>query len=151
MNPLGAAVVLVAGILLGAFVTWLLMRRPATDEPVTFEDDAPAVVPEGVSGVLAVLSSSAVVVGPHDEVLEATRAARSLGLARGSRVGVAEILDLVRLVRADGQTRVQDLELLRGPGEAILMALAGRVAALEDLQGPGASVLAERLDKPLAG
>ena len=131
MNPLGAAVVLVAGILLGVVVTWLLMRRPTTDEPITFEDDAPAVVPEGVSGVLAVLSASAVVVGPHDEVLEATRAARSLGLARGSRVGVAEILDLVRMVRADGQTRVQDLELLRGPGEATLY-LSARVAALAD-------------------
>lgn len=129
MNPLGAAVVLVAGVLLGALVVWLLMRRPPAPEPITFEDDPPPVVPEGVSDVLAVLSASAVVVGPHDEVLEATRAARSLGLARGTRVGIAELLDLVRQVRRDGQTRVHDLELHRGPGEATLY-LSARVAAL---------------------
>ena len=130
MNPLGAAAVLVAGILLGVLVTWLLMRRPPVEEPVTF-DDPPPVVPRGVSEVLAVLSSSAVVVGPHDEVLEATRAARSLGLARGTRVGVAELLDLVRQSRRDGQTRVHDLELSRGPSDSPLY-LSARVAALPD-------------------
>ena len=130
MNPLGAAAVLVAGIVLGALVAWLLMRRPAAEEPVSF-DDPPPVVPDGVSEILSVLSSSAVVVGPHDEVLEATRAARSLGLARGTRVGVPELLDLVREARRDGQTRVHDLELGRGPSDPVLY-LSARVAALPD-------------------
>ncbi|HEY0238117.1 MAG TPA: ATP-binding protein [Friedmanniella sp.] len=130
MNPLGTAAVLVAGILLGALVTWRLVRRPPADEPVTF-DDPPPVVPEGVSEILTVLSSSAVVVGPHDEVLEATRAARSLGLARGTRVGVPELLDLVRQARRDGQTRLHDLELSRGPSDPTLY-LSARVAALAD-------------------
>jgi two-component system sensor histidine kinase SenX3 len=130
VNPLGAAAVLAAGIVLGALVAWLLMRRPAADEPPSF-DDPPPVVPEGVSEILAVLSSSAVVVGPHDEVLEATRAARSLGLARGTRVGVPELLDLVREARRDGQTRLHDLELSRGPGDSTLY-LSARVAALPD-------------------
>src|SRR4051794_36809430 len=106
------------------------MRRSPAEEPVTFEDPPP-VVPEGVSEVLAVLSSSAVVVGPHDEVLEATRAARSLGLARGTRVGIPELLDLVRQARRDGETRVHDLELTRGPSESPLY-LSARVAALAD-------------------
>lgn len=130
MNPLGAAAMLVAGIVFGALVAWLLWRRPAVEEPVTF-DDAPPVVPQGVSEILSVLSSSAVVVGPHDEVLEATRAARSLGLARGTRVGVAELLELVRQARRDGQPRVQDLELSRGPSDATLY-LSARLAALPD-------------------
>lgn len=34
---------------------------------------------------------------------------------------------------------------LRGPGEALLMALAGRGHAVEELSGPGRAVLAERL------
>ena len=130
MNPLGAAAVLLAGILLGALVTWLLSRRTPVEEPVTFVDPPP-VVPQGVSEVLAVLSSSAVVVGPHDEVLEATRAARSLGLARGTRVGIAELLELVRQARRDKQTRVHDLELTRGPSDPTLY-LSARVAALPD-------------------
>jgi len=130
VNPLGAAAVLVAGILLGALVAWLFLRRPPAEEPPTF-DDPPPVVPEGVSEILSVLSSSAVVVGPHDEVLEATRAARSLGLARGTRVGVPELLDLVRQARRDGRTRVHDLELSRGPSDATLY-LSARVAALPD-------------------
>ena len=130
MNPLGAAAVLVAGILLGALVAWLLLRRPAAEETPTF-DDPPPVVPDGVSEILSVLSASGVVVGPHDEVLEATRAARSLGLARGSRIGLPEVLDLVREVRRDGRTRVHDLELSRGPSESTLY-LSARVAALPD-------------------
>jgi hypothetical protein len=36
-------------------------------------------------------------------------------------------------------------EEVAGPGEAILMALAGRAAALEDLAGPGRAILAARL------
>ena len=36
-------------------------------------------------------------------------------------------------------------EEVAGPGEAVLMALAGRAEALEDLTGPGGEVLAERL------
>ena len=130
MNPLGAAAVLVAGVLLGVLATWLLLRRPAVEETPTF-DDAPPVVPEGVSEILAVLSSSAVVVGPHDEVLEATPAARLLGLARGSRVGVPDLLDLVRQARRDGRPRVHDLELSRGPSDSTLY-LSARVAALPD-------------------
>ncbi len=130
MNPLGAALVLVVGIVVGVLVTWLLRRRPPAEEPVTFEDPAP-VVPEGVSEILTVLSASGVVVGPHDEVLEATRAARSLGLARGTRVAVPELLDLVRQVRRDGRTQVRDLELNRAPAEATLH-LSARVAALPD-------------------
>jgi uncharacterized protein (TIGR03083 family) len=36
---------------------------------------------------------------------------------------------------------------VRGPGEAILLAIAGRNAAIEELSGPGAATLSKRLDK----
>ena len=70
-------------------------------------------VPVGVAEVLAVLNSAGVVVGPHDEVLEATTTARTLGLARGTRIGVPEVLDLVRTVRRDQQ--VTDHRTESGP------------------------------------
>lgn len=37
---------------------------------------------------------------------------------------------------------------VRGPGEAVLLALAGRPHALDDLQGPGRDVLSTRLRTP---
>ena len=77
------------------------------------------------------LSSAGVVVGPHDEVLEATRAARTLGLARGSRVAIPELLDLVREVRRDGAAQRRDLQISRGSGAATTYLIV-RVAPLGD-------------------
>lgn len=37
---------------------------------------------------------------------------------------------------------------VRGPGEALLMTLAGRGTALDDLEGPGVPILAERVGRP---
>jgi two-component system sensor histidine kinase SenX3 len=128
VNPLGAAIALAVGLVLGVALTWLWMRRSTSEEPPTFEH-VEAVVPAGVSEVLRVLRQSGVVVGPHDEVLDATTAARTLGLARGSRVGVPELLGLVRDVRRDGRMRLLDLELTRGPGEPGTY-LSARVAPL---------------------
>lgn len=39
---------------------------------------------------------------------------------------------------------------VRGPGEALLMAIAGRKTALADIEGPGAPVLAERVGARLS-
>ena len=128
MNPLGAAIALAVGLLLGVLLTRLWLRRSPSAEPPTFEH-VDAVVPPGVGEMLRVLSQSGVVVGPHDEVLDATSAARTLGLARGSRIGVPELLELVREVRRDGDLRLLDLELTRGPGEPGTY-LSARVAPL---------------------
>jgi hypothetical protein len=39
---------------------------------------------------------------------------------------------------------------VRGPSEAVAMAVAGRAAALSELSGPGTAVLAQRLTSPSA-
>lgn len=128
MNPiLAAALALVVGVVLGLLVArWNRREQEEGLEP--FEDATP-VVPDGVAEVLAILTSSGVVVGPHDEVLEATSAARNLGLARGSRVALPELLALVREVRRDRMIRTVDLEVSRGP-RAAATHLAARVAPL---------------------
>jgi two-component system sensor histidine kinase SenX3 len=129
VNPTAALVAgLLAGLLLGMLIAWLVRRRPRV-EVVTDLSGEPSTVPEGVSAVLEVLTSSAVVVGPHDEVLEATVNARTQGLARGSRIAVPELLDLVRRVRREQVIESIDLELLRGSRGA-RMFLTARVAPL---------------------
>jgi hypothetical protein len=56
----------------------------------------------------------------------------------------------LRLVATDlDWTHGQGPEV-RGPGEALLMAIAGRKTALADLEGPGAPVLAERVGARLS-
>jgi two-component system, OmpR family, sensor histidine kinase SenX3 len=132
VNPTGATLLAFAvGVLLGAVVVWWLTRRPEQPSVVEFETTQP-VVPDGVSEVLAVLRSSAVVVGPHDEVLQASTQARSLGLARGSRIAVPELLELVRIVRRDGDIRTVDLEIKRAPGTAATTFLSARIAPLAE-------------------
>jgi len=78
-----------------------------------------------------VLPSSGVVVGPHDEVLEATATARTLGLVRGSRIAVPELLQLVRSVRRGGDGRMVDLQINRGVRVASTY-LTARVAPLDE-------------------
>ncbi len=132
MNPtLAALAALVVGVLLGLLLA-RRTRRERAEELDAFEVAEP-VLPAGVAEVLAVLPSSGVVVGPHDEVLEATRAARNLGLVRGSRVALPQLLDMVRAVRRDRLIRTADLEVSRGPRAASTF-LTARVAPLADEQ-----------------
>ncbi|AQX15404.1 MULTISPECIES: sensor histidine kinase [Tessaracoccus] len=52
---------------------------------------------------LHTLQSGAMLVGPHDEILVVNEPGVALGLARGSRVGFADLLEKVREVRAAQQ------------------------------------------------
>ena len=114
MNPIGVAIVaLVVGIAIGGLLAWARLRTRRAEPSPTF-DIADPVLPVGVAEVLSVLPSAGVVVGPHDEVLEATAIARNLGLVRGSRISVPELLQLVRSVRRYGDSRTVDLEIHRG-------------------------------------
>ncbi|HWI00650.1 MAG TPA: ATP-binding protein [Propionibacteriaceae bacterium] len=116
MHPIATLVAgLFGGLVIGICVAWLVLR-PRPNDLITDLEGEPPEVPVGVSSVLDVLSSSALVIGPHDEVLEATTSARTQGLARGSRVAVPEVLDLVRQVRRERAIRSLDLELVRGRG-----------------------------------
>jgi uncharacterized protein (TIGR03083 family) len=54
----------------------------------------------------------------------------------------------LKLVATDVEWTVGDGPEVTGPGEALLMAAAGRAPALEDLSGEGLSTLRERVGKP---
>ncbi|MFG1910811.1 sensor histidine kinase [Kribbella sp. NPDC048928] len=101
---IGAALALLS---LGAMVLSERAQRkiPETSEPI---------VPTGVATVLSVLRSSAVVMGPEDQVLQASAPAHVLGIVRGERLVVDDILTMVRQVRRDGEIRQQELEIVRG-------------------------------------
>jgi two-component system, OmpR family, sensor histidine kinase SenX3 len=128
-------VVVTAGaLLLGVLLGLVIGRigRPPPEEDLTLSTlvEQPA-IPEGVSEVLAVLRSCGIVVGPHDEVLEATNAARNLGLVRGSRIVVPEMLDLVREVRRHAEFRATDIKISRG-ARATSTYLHARVAPIAE-------------------
>lgn len=135
MNPIGAALLgCLLGLLVGAVVAWLaLRRRPEPPELLDLEGTEP-VLPDGVSEVLGVLRSAAVVVGPHDEVLQASDPAHTMGLVRGTRVAIGELLDLVRTVRREREIHSLELEVNRRQGGPASLHLSARVAPLgEDL------------------
>jgi two-component system, OmpR family, sensor histidine kinase SenX3 len=116
VNPIGAALLaLVVGLGIGALVVWIGLRSTRPDSAAVLETPR-SVVPAGVAELLAVLHSSGVVVGRHDEVLEATNTARTIGLVRGSRIVPPRLLELVRAVRREGTAKTSDLELSRGFG-----------------------------------
>ncbi len=102
------------GTALGAVtvLAWRVSERDQTRLPAVPEP----VVPAGVAAVLSVLRSSALVVGFADEVLKASAPAYAMGLVRHSRVGVDELLQLVRQVRRDGQIREAELVLRQSRG-----------------------------------
>ncbi|MEV0804659.1 ATP-binding protein [Kribbella sp. NPDC050281] len=101
---IGAALALLS---LGAMMLSERAQRKIPESP-------DPIVPTGVATVLSVLRSSAVVMGPEDQVLQASAPAHVLGIVRGERLVVDDILTMVRAVRRDGEIRQQDLEIVRG-------------------------------------
>jgi two-component system sensor histidine kinase SenX3 len=125
------------GLLVGALVTALLLRRPA--EPSGFDVPTRAVPVPGVRSVLEALPVAVLVVDVADEVLLGNRAARDLGLIRdGVLAAMPQLRRLVRRTRHDMVPQEGDLQmplagLRRGP--AVLLARAtpvgdGTVAVL---------------------
>jgi two-component system sensor histidine kinase SenX3 len=119
------------GVAIGAITTfaWRISERELRGPDRPPADADAAVVPPGVATVLNVLRSSALVVGEHDEVLQASAPAYSLGLVRDGALRVEELRTLVQQVRRDGETRQTDLQLPRGLGRPPAYVQA-RVAAL---------------------
>ena len=113
MDPTLAAVL---GGVIGAALALLslgaLMLSERSQQKIPVSPDP--IVPIGVATVLSVLRSSAVVMGPEDQVLQASAPAHVLGIVRGERLVVDELLTMVRSVRRDGEIRQQDLEIVRG-------------------------------------
>jgi two-component system sensor histidine kinase SenX3 len=103
---------------------------PVADlEPATGQARATP-LPPGVASVLSVLSSSAVVFGPADQVLMASQAARAFGLVRDGQLVVGELLALVRQVRRDGETREGEIDLSGSSFGGRRTSFAVRVAPL---------------------
>lgn len=118
------------GVLIGLVLGVVLWRRQP-ENPLPEPDPEPA-IPPGMSEVINVLRSSAVVLADDGHVLQSTSQARAFGLVRGTRVVVPIVLDMVEQVRADGKIRTADLELRRGRGSTSLF-LSARVAPVGDL------------------
>jgi uncharacterized protein (TIGR03083 family) len=78
----------------------------------------------------------------------ADRLQRVLGLVPGNpRIGAGRRIRGLRLRANDIDWTHGRGPEVTGPGEALLMAMAGRPAALADLDGPGLPTLAKRLSK----
>lgn len=106
-----------AGLLVGVLLSLLiaaLLRRGQHVDRLTVPQVREIAVPEGTRRVLEVIRSAAVMVGPHDEVVDATQFAVQLGLARGSRVAVPRVLEMVRQCRRENRRMVEEIDVSRG-------------------------------------
>lgn len=110
---LGGACLLL-GVLLGLLVSAHRRRDRQVDQLAAPQNRPAIVVPEGTSQVLAVIRSAGVIVGPHDEVLETTPLALKLGLTRGSRVVIAQVLEMVRQCRREERMLSDEVNVSRG-------------------------------------
>src|SRR5215475_10751353 len=95
----------------------------------------PAKLPPGIASVLAVLSSSAVVLDSADRVLRASAAARAFGIVKGERLMVSELLALARQVRRDGEIRETEIEVQAVGQAGRTTSFAVRVAPLSGAVG----------------
>ncbi|MGH3345183.1 MAG: sensor histidine kinase [Carbonactinosporaceae bacterium] len=118
----------IVGFLVGAGA--VLAFRWSEREQAAVPPRPEPLVPPGVASVLAVLRSSAVVLDGSDSVVRASPAAHAFGIVRDGRLDVAELLDLARNVRRDGEIRQAELELARGPLGEETRAVSARVAPL---------------------
>ncbi len=90
----------------------------------------PHALPAGVSAVLAVLRSGAIVVDAADAVVSTSAWAVAYGLVRDDELVHDELRHLARQVRRDGDIREVELDLPRGPLGRGRMTVGARVAPL---------------------
>ncbi|MGY2003199.1 sensor histidine kinase [Blastococcus sp. SYSU DS1024] len=114
MSPL---VALVVGLLLGGVVAATIILRSRPDLGRRPLDGAAVALPEETLArrLVELMDPAVVVVGLDDAVLLANPAARALGIVRGTRLLVPELLTLARAVRGGG-TRRADVRL---PGDVV--------------------------------
>ena len=121
-------------------------RKPGKSTARTTGSTAPggrshARLPGGLAAVLAVLSSSAVVLDNEDRVIQASDAARAFGLVSGHELVVGELLALARQVRRDGEIREGEIDLTVAGLVGRSTSFAVRVAPLGSGVGDGGLVL----------
>lgn len=90
-----------------------------------------SVTPPDLGAAIDFSASGAMIVGSHDEVLKVNELGQAMSLARGSRVGFKELLELVRRVRNSGEPFVGRLQREREPGREATE-LSGRVFPVSD-------------------
>lgn len=112
----------VGGSIAGVIAWGRFARLRMAQEP-------PAVDPE-VPTVIDSLRQPAMVVGPHDEVLHSSIQARTIGLARGTRIGMGEVLDEVRSVRREQRPTIREVQVRSAEGSPARQLLV-RVRPLE--------------------
>lgn len=123
--------------LIGAATTLLLVilvfaiRRTLEGRQQLSAPRAGSIASTDMSTVVSTLPAGTVLVGSHDEVLTTNQTAVALGLARGTRVGFPELLELVRGARASGEIFRGRIDRERAPGVGGVR-LTGRVVPLED-------------------
>jgi two-component system sensor histidine kinase SenX3 len=100
-----------------------------------------ALLPPGISSVLAVLLSSAVVLDSEDRVLTSSAAAREFGLIDGDRLVVGELLALARQVRREGMPREGEIDIMTSRFGGRATSFAVRVAPLGPAVGDGGLIL----------
>src|SRR6266702_1480148 len=105
------------------------------------DEPGPDSLPAGLSAVLGVLSSSAVVIDSHDRVLRASEAARAFGLVKEDNLAVGELLALARQVRRDGEIREGEIDISTSGFNGRTTSFAVRVAPLGAGVGGGGLVL----------
>src|SRR5580700_1336056 len=103
--------------------------------------DSGSKLPPGVSSVLAVLLSSAVVLDSDDRVLSSSAAAREFGLIDGDRLVVGELLALARQVRREGMPREGEIDIMTSRFNGRATSFAVRVAPLGPAVGDGGLIL----------
>ena len=132
VNAAVAAAAAIAGLLTGVIAVLAFRwseREQARPTRTSLHTDA--VLPPGVDTVLSVLRSSAVVLDEGDTVVKASSAAYALGLVRGGRLAVDQMLQMARETRRDGEIRQVELDLpRRGGGRGEGLAVSARVAPL---------------------
>lgn len=117
--------------LAGAAAGWFgasRRRRPRAADPRSVTPAPEPTIPAGAEAVLAVLESSAVVLGGSDEVVLASAPALAMGFVGDGRITDASIMQLVRQVRRDGEVRETNVQ--RQPLRGSTVELRIRVAPL---------------------
>lgn len=128
MNPAWTALLAgLVGLIVGA-VSVLAARASERDQLESVE--AEPVLPAGVTEVLGVLRSAAIVLDLADDVVRATPAAYAFGLVRGHILVHPELRAMAAQTRRQGLVREEELDLPRGPLGRGRIVVHARVAPL---------------------